>query len=63
LNGDFRTADFTAADVRGADLYVNLPHANNLIRPDGHINGLNLDGGALLVIRDYDGDDRSIPPI
>jgi uncharacterized protein YjbI with pentapeptide repeats len=55
-------ADLTAADARGALTLEgsNLSGATtaNLIWPDGHIDGLDLDAGALLVIRDYDG---SIP--
>jgi uncharacterized protein YjbI with pentapeptide repeats len=52
-------ADFTGADARGAS-YVNflsLADANttNLIGPSGHIDGLNLAAGRLLVVRDYDG--------
>ena len=65
--------DFTGADTRGTR-YLNLSAAvtTNLIRPDGHINGLDLDSGRLLVVRDYDGnpynyDDygypNPIPPI
>jgi uncharacterized protein YjbI with pentapeptide repeats len=49
-------ANFTAADARGA--FINLSASavfTNLIRPDGHIDGLDLEGGAMLVIRDYDG--------
>ena len=35
-----------------------------LIRPDGHINGLDLDVGGVLVVRDYDGDStRGMGPI
>jgi uncharacterized protein YjbI with pentapeptide repeats len=54
-------ADFTAADARGAYLLPSFPTSaitTNLIRPDGHINGPVLDGGGLLVVRDYEG---SIP--
>jgi hypothetical protein len=37
----------------------------NLILPNGHISGLNLEGGGPLVLRDFDGDSRysSTPPI
>jgi uncharacterized protein YjbI with pentapeptide repeats len=65
-------ADFTAADARGAFLPSFPANAitNNFIRPDGHINGLVLDGGGLLVVRDYDGNPNNtlypynaIPPI
>src|SRR5262249_40394163 len=33
----------------------------NLIRPDGHIAALDLTGGALLVVRDYDGSQYNLP--
>jgi uncharacterized protein YjbI with pentapeptide repeats len=63
-------ADFTAGDVRGGYLGPNLADviATNLIRPDGHIDGLDLNGSGLLVVRDYDGDPSDIwgdttPPI
>jgi uncharacterized protein YjbI with pentapeptide repeats len=57
-------ADLTAADARGA-FGLNLWEATtaNLIRPDGHIDGLDLNGGGLLVVRDYDGDSRPAIPI
>jgi uncharacterized protein YjbI with pentapeptide repeats len=63
-------ADLTAADARGSDLYTLLQHhpgspnyvlvgdgalATNLIRNDGHIDGLDLEGTGLLLVRDYDG--------
>ncbi len=51
-------ADFTAADARGAvlfDFQLSGATTANLIRPDGHINGLDLDGGGFLAVRDYDG--------
>jgi uncharacterized protein YjbI with pentapeptide repeats len=69
---DLTGTDFTAADVRGAVLTSFPANAitTNLIRPDGHINGLVLDGGGLLVVRDYDGNPNNtlypynpIPPI
>jgi uncharacterized protein YjbI with pentapeptide repeats len=50
-------ADFTAADVRGAYL-PDIPASaitTNLIRRDGHVDGLDLNGGGLLVVRDHDG--------
>jgi uncharacterized protein YjbI with pentapeptide repeats len=68
-------ADLTGADARGAHFYYDYPYAvpagaiiSNLIRPDGHINGLDLDAGGLLVVRDYDGDPSDfyrdpVPPI
>jgi hypothetical protein len=58
-------ADFTAADARGA--LIPSPAdgrdpweffgatTTNLIRRDGHIRKLDLNAGALLVVRDYDG--------
>jgi uncharacterized protein YjbI with pentapeptide repeats len=49
-------ADFTAADARGG-FFDNLSGAftTNLIRRDGHITGLDLSAGGLLVVRDYHG--------
>ena len=50
-------ADFTAADTRGA-IQLGLPSSTittNLIQPNGHISGLDLDAGGMLVVRDYDG--------
>jgi uncharacterized protein YjbI with pentapeptide repeats/formylglycine-generating enzyme required for sulfatase activity len=60
-------ADFTSADTRGAQ-YLTLTAASsaNQILPDGRIDGLNLDAGGLLIVRDYDGDPRyeaAPPPI
>jgi hypothetical protein len=56
-------ADVTAADARGAS---GLPSwdatTDNLIRPDGHIDGLNLVAGGSLVVRDYDGGRTLINP-
>jgi uncharacterized protein YjbI with pentapeptide repeats len=50
-------ANLTGADIRGAQGELNLPGAitTNLIRPDGHIAGLDLDADDLLVVRDDDG--------
>jgi hypothetical protein len=49
-------ADLTAADARGATgLNVADATTTNLIWPDGHIKGLDLDAGGLLVVRDHDG--------
>lgn len=52
-------ADLTAADVRGERFYSCYALADaittNLIWPDVHINGLVLDAGGLLVVRDHDG--------
>jgi uncharacterized protein YjbI with pentapeptide repeats len=50
-------ADFTCADARGASLFYPADATTtNLIQRDGHISGLGLDAGGLLVVRDYDGD-------
>ena len=60
-------ANLTSADARGASgLSVSNATTTNLIWPDGHIGGLDLDAGALLTVRDYDGDTRyepALPPI
>jgi uncharacterized protein YjbI with pentapeptide repeats/CubicO group peptidase (beta-lactamase class C family) len=56
-------ADFSAADARGAfGLVADEAITANFIWPDGHMDGLDLDPGALLVVRDYDGIQYS-PPI
>jgi uncharacterized protein YjbI with pentapeptide repeats len=48
-------ANLTAADARGAGgLIISDASTTNLIWPDGHISGLDLDAGGLIV-RDYDG--------
>jgi uncharacterized protein YjbI with pentapeptide repeats len=62
-------ADLTAADMRGPgygealffDIYAADAVTANLIRPNGHISALDLDAGALLVVRDYDGYGYSVP--
>jgi uncharacterized protein YjbI with pentapeptide repeats len=64
-NADFSAAtltgaDLSAADARGAILYSSDLLTTNLIRPDGHISGLELGAGSLLVIGDYDGNPISI---
>jgi uncharacterized protein YjbI with pentapeptide repeats len=53
---DFTGADLSSADARGATglNYLNAT-TTNLILPDGRIDGLTLNAGGLLVIRDYDG--------
>jgi uncharacterized protein YjbI with pentapeptide repeats len=65
-------ADFTSADARGAIGLDYVEHrgatTTKLIRPDGHIDGLDLNASGLLVVSDYDGDETtwwrdSIPPI
>jgi uncharacterized protein YjbI with pentapeptide repeats len=59
--------DFSAADTRGADDFSPPFSATttNMISRSGHIDGIDLDAGGLLVVRDYDGDPRSwrqLPP-
>jgi uncharacterized protein YjbI with pentapeptide repeats len=51
-------ADLTAADARGAIIWLTNENAAaaNLIRPDGHVDRLELNAGDELVVRDYDGD-------
>jgi uncharacterized protein YjbI with pentapeptide repeats len=62
-------ADLTGADTRGASgLDASDAITANLIKPDGHISGLDLGAGNLLVVRDYDGNPGDvsgslIPPI
>jgi uncharacterized protein YjbI with pentapeptide repeats len=55
-------ADLTATDARGASLYPEYAGAitTNLIWPDGHLRGLDLDAGELLLVRDYDGGSRYV---
>jgi uncharacterized protein YjbI with pentapeptide repeats len=51
-------ADLTAADGRGAwNLFgpARFAITTNLILPDGHIDGLDLDAGGRLVLHDFDG--------
>jgi uncharacterized protein YjbI with pentapeptide repeats len=54
--------DLTGADARGAKLSTTGAITANLILPDGHISGLDLDAGGRLVVRDYDGNPNSFPP-
>jgi uncharacterized protein YjbI with pentapeptide repeats len=55
-------ADLTAADARGATGFSFYETTMaNLIRPDGHIGGLSLGTGALLIVRDYDGNPAPTP--
>jgi uncharacterized protein YjbI with pentapeptide repeats len=57
-------ADFTGADIRGAiDVDFSDTTTSNLIWPSGHIDGLDLDGGGRLVVRDYDGDPTRTDPV
>ena len=60
INVDFGSATlnsavFTAADARGARFSGDISAATttNLIWPDGHINGLTMDAGELLVVHEY----------
>jgi uncharacterized protein YjbI with pentapeptide repeats len=68
------SADLTAADARGSDLFTLARTffggsqlvgegaiATNLIRPDGHINGLDLGTASPLVVRDDDVGSSSDP--
>jgi uncharacterized protein YjbI with pentapeptide repeats len=53
-------ADLTEADARGAGLtesWLSFSSATttNLIRPNGRIDGLDLDAAGRLIVRDYDG--------
>jgi uncharacterized protein YjbI with pentapeptide repeats len=61
------SADFTAADARGAQHLEYLDYfgatTTNLIQPNGHITGLVLDAGKLLVVADYDGDPTRTDPV
>jgi uncharacterized protein YjbI with pentapeptide repeats len=47
----------------GQGLFPGDAVITNLIRPDGHIDGLDLEAGDLLLVRDYDGDFRYEPAI
>jgi uncharacterized protein YjbI with pentapeptide repeats len=62
VSANLTGAVFAVADARGAD-FDNLSGAitTNLIRSNGHIDGLDLDASGLLVVRDYDGDSRYEP--
>ncbi len=57
---DLTNAILTAADARGA---VGLlpPPSTNLIRPDGHIAGLDLVARAWLLVRNYEGNPTASP--
>jgi uncharacterized protein YjbI with pentapeptide repeats len=46
-------ADLTEADARGTSLDAANAITTNFIRPDGHIHGLDLNVGGLLVVREY----------
>ncbi len=65
---DLTGANLTGADARGARFdfiseYATLTGANttNLVWPHGNVAGLNLTSGALLVVRDYDGNPAAYP--
>jgi uncharacterized protein YjbI with pentapeptide repeats len=58
VNATLSDANLTAADARGAWSLENSDLSGatttNLIWPDGRVDGLNLDSGGLVVVRDYD---------
>jgi uncharacterized protein YjbI with pentapeptide repeats len=65
IDPSLTNTDLTGADTRGANLTIPSNAATkNLIRPDGHIDGLDLNGRSLLFVRDYDGNPTPIlfPP-
>jgi uncharacterized protein YjbI with pentapeptide repeats len=67
-NAFLTDADFTGADARGAFLWTFYASeiTTNLIGPDGHVSGVDLDAGGLLVVRDDDVGslyDPDAPPI
>jgi hypothetical protein len=67
VSATLTNAELTAADARGTSgLALSETTHAHLIHPDGHIRGLNLEDGGLLIVRDYDGDSRNEstrPPI
>ena len=54
------TASYQEGDIRGIN-GIGDPTAANMILPNGHIQGVDLDAGGLLVVRDYDGNPTPIP--
>jgi uncharacterized protein YjbI with pentapeptide repeats len=60
---DLTGVNLSGVDARGANFTGTLTEAitSNLIRPDGHVAGLNLTSGASLVVRDYDGNFVATP--
>jgi hypothetical protein len=62
LDEVLNNANFTAADTRGALFSNSPPLATSLIRPDGHVVGLNLTAGAGLTVRNYHGNPAASPP-
>lgn len=63
---DMSGANLSGADARGADLQLATftgADTNNMIQPNGRVSGLDLTRGQTLVVRDYDGNATSSPPI
>ena len=57
--------NFIGADARGVQyLYTDVSGIANFIQPNGHIAGLSLASGQILVVRNYEGDPaNNIGPI
>jgi len=56
LNTTLTGADLRRADARRANAYqLDTAITDNLIRPDGHVQGLNLLSADIMPIRDYGG--------
>jgi uncharacterized protein YjbI with pentapeptide repeats len=66
-NAGFHGATLTGADLSGADARgaggLGDYGSPNLIRPDGHVAGLDLNAGQMLSVRDYDGNSSGTIPI
>jgi hypothetical protein len=62
-NSSMNGANLSGADTRGASIDISGAVTINLIRPDGHISGLDLSAGQSLVVRDYHGVSPTYPPI
>jgi hypothetical protein len=66
-NANFTGATLTGADLSGTDtrgttgLNSAAAVVTNLIRPNGHVDGLDLSAGQVLAVRDYDGDPTRTP--
>jgi uncharacterized protein YjbI with pentapeptide repeats len=63
---DLTGANLSGADTRGADFQLaTLTGAitTHLIQTNGHVAGLDLTAGQLLVVRDYDGRPAGNPPV
>jgi uncharacterized protein YjbI with pentapeptide repeats len=56
-------ADLTGVDTRGARLDLSGAITTNLIAPNGHVSGLTLNRNELLIVSDYDGNQREYPYI